>query len=631
MLAGLRDVDKFYGGQDVLRGVNLAIELGDRLALVGRNGAGKTTVLRLLAHTEEPNGGKVVIGPGVAIGLLEQDPTFLASATILETVEGAFSELDDLETRLRTLEVGLALNASHDRLTEYHELEEHYRLRGGYARGSRRDMVISALGFTGRESQAVDGLSGGERTRLALARLLVAQPEILLLDEPTNHLDIVMVEWLEGFLRAYPGAILVVSHDRAFLDNLATTTVLVSRATLRSYPGNYSAYRAARDQELKTQAATFENERRELERLEAMTAQMKIWGGRNEKLANRARAMEKRLERFSEGMTEAPPAPEVAARVRFTAGQSGEIVLLAGHVTRGFGERSLFTGLDLTVRRGERIAIVGRNGTGKSTLVKTLLGFEPSDDLRGFTRLGSRVRLGYYDQQLRGVDPTRTLFQEVLALVDTDQDARDLLGAYLFPFEAQFKLVSQLSGGERARLALLKLSLEEHNLLVLDEPTNHLDVEMLESLEAALEKFAGTLIIVSHDRRFVQNVANQVWLLEDGEFTAYPGGYSYYREKYEEARQAARNAAPEAPREVSEPPKVRRGNPWVLKRQVEELERRVEALEAEKSALAVELAMPNLDTDFAALGIRAAELDAELEVALRAWEDAASALEAAEA
>ncbi|HEX2865169.1 MAG TPA: ABC-F family ATP-binding cassette domain-containing protein [Deinococcales bacterium] len=633
MLAGLRDVDKFYGGQDVLRGVNLNIEPGDRLALVGRNGAGKTTVLRLLSRLEEPNGGKVILSPGVQVGLLEQDPTFQPDATIIETVESAFTELDALEARLRELEALLAGHPGEELLHDYHDLEEHYRLRGGYARNSRRDSVISALGFTGRETQPAKGLSGGERTRLALARLLVAQPEILLLDEPTNHLDMVMVEWLEGFLRGYPGAILVVSHDRAFLDNLCETTVLATVATLRVYPGNYSAYRAAREAELSIQTATFENQKKELERLEAMTSQMKIWGGRNEKLANRARAMEKRLERFEEGMTDAPPPPEVAARVRFVAPESGEIVLLAGHMTRRFGSRTLFKDVDVTVRRGERIALIGRNGTGKTTLVKTLLGLEPSDDPRGFTRLGSRVRLGYYDQQLRGVDPERTLFQEVLALVETDQEARDLLGAFLFPYEAQFKEVRNLSGGERARLALLKLSLEEHNLLVLDEPTNHLDVEMLESLEAAIRAYTGTLILVSHDRRFVQNTANQIWTIEDNRFTTYPGGYAYYREKHgqddarmlNEAATAARAERPqEAPRKV-------KGNPWALRKQVGELEGRISALEAEKETLAGRLANPSADTDFAALGKRASEIEMELEDTLRRWEETATQLEEAEA
>ena len=628
MLAGLRAVDKFYGAQDVLEGVDFSVEPGDRVALVGRNGAGKSTVLRLLAGLDEANGGQVIRAPGIAVRMLAQDPEFEPGGTVLTAVESAFIELDALEREMRATEEGLAAQATDDLLAHYHELEEHYRLRGGYARGSRRDAVLDALGFRGRENDPLKGLSGGERTRLALARILVAQPELLLLDEPTNHLDIVMVEWLEGFLRSYPGALVIVSHDRAFLDAVATETALVTRGKLRVYPGNYSAFREARDQELTIQAATYANEKKELDRLEAMTTQMKIWGGRNEKLAIRARSMEKRVERFEASMVEEPPPAERVTRVRFSAPESGETVLLASHLSKGFGGRSLFRDLDFTVRRGERIAVVGRNGAGKSTLVRVLLGLLPSDDARAFMRLGSRVKLGYYDQQLRGVDPENTLYEEVRGLVEADQEAHDLLGNYLFPFDAQYKKVSDLSGGERARLALLKLSLEDCNFLVLDEPTNHLDMEMVESLEAALRNFEGTLLLVSHDRRFIERTSNQVWLLEDGEFYSYPGGWAYYREKH---RAPSTVIAPEEkPVKAATAVKAKGLNPWQLRKRNEELEARIAALEEEIAGIAHALGNPTASTDFAALGKRNGEAEAELEAALREWEEVGRSLEAIE-
>ncbi len=628
MLAGLQNLSKFYGGHDVLDKVNFAVNQGERVALVGRNGAGKSTVLKLLCGLEEPTSGRVTLAPGLSIRLLAQDPTFPEGSTIERVVEGAFTELDALEREMNALESDLENPVS---LEKYHELEEHYRLRGGYAKNARRDAVLGSLKFIGREHESVAGLSGGERTRLALAQILVAQPELLLLDEPTNHLDLTMLEWLEGFLRSYPGAILAVSHDRAFLDSIATKTASVSRGDVRVYDGNYSSFRVKRDAELEIQTATWKNEQRELERLEAMHEQMRIWGGRNEKLAIRARSMQKRVERFEAEMVDAPPPDEKVARVHFSAPESGEIVLQAGHITKKYGSRTLFSGIDLTVRRGERIAVIGQNGAGKTTLVRALLGMIPSDDARAFTRLGSRVKLGYYDQQLRGVDPTNTLFEEVKSYLESDQQVHDLLGAYLFSYEAQYKKVAALSGGERARLALLKLSLEDHNLLVLDEPTNHLDMEMLESLEKALLAFSGTLIMISHDRRFIENLSNQIWLLEDGQFYSYPGGWSYYQEKHRavrEARDALANAsqAP-APKEMPKPKGI---NPWKLKQEGVTLEARISSLETELQAVNAELADPTAGTDFARLGKRSTEIEAELLEVMARWEEASSLLEGVE-
>jgi ATP-binding cassette, subfamily F, member 3 len=624
VLVGLEAVEKSYGGQDVLAGVNFAVHAGERIALVGRNGAGKSTVLRLLAGMEEPNGGRVLRTPGLSVRILAQDPVFgegeQQQTTILEVVEAAFPELDLIELEMRALEADLT---SHQSLERYHELEEHYRLRGGYERQSRRDTVLMALGFYGREQDPVNMLSGGERTRLALARILVAQPELLLLDEPTNHLDIEMVEWLEGFLRYYPGAVLMVSHDRNFLDNVANKTVLVRGADLRSYPGNYSQFFTKFSEEQAIQAATFHNEQRELERLAQMTEQMRIWGGRNEKLAKRAQSMQKRLERFENEMVEAPLPDEDVVRVRFNAPSSSDIVLQAGFISKSFGGRSLFASLDFTVRRGERIAIVGRNGVGKTTLLKLLLGLAPSDDARAFARLGTRVKLGYYDQQLRGVDPERTLYEEVRNMLDSDQATHDLLGVYLFPYDAQYKKVANLSGGERARLALLKLSLEEHNLLVLDEPTNHLDMEMVESLEGALRDFGGTLLMVSHDRRFIENLANQIWLIEDGKLHVYPGGWAYYKEKHKQQQQQEIKSAP-----VVRENKVGKGvNPWQLKKRIEELEGQITLLESEGASISQQLGHPDKDTDFASLGRRASEIDAQLLSVMGEWEEAQGLLE----
>lgn len=624
MLVVLENVEKFYGSQDVLVGCNLTINEGERLAVVGRNGAGKTTILRMLSGIEEPTNGKVIRAPGLSVQALAQDPVFEAGQSILEAVESAFTEFDALEKSMRDLEPFLE---NEEKLHEYHEVEEHYRLRGGYARGSRRDAVLSSLGFLGREIEKVDGLSGGERTRLALAQILVAQPELLLLDEPTNHLDIVMLEWLEGFLRGYPGAVLMISHDRAFLDAVATDTALVFNKDVKRYPGNYSAFKKAWLAEREIHDRTRTNQLKELERLEASAEKTRQWGHSNEKLAIRARAMAKRAERYAEHVLDELAAEQGAATVGFNTSETGEVVFQGAYISRAFGQRSLFKNVEATIRKGERIAIIGRNGAGKSTLLKTMLGLEPSDDARASVRLGSRVKLGYYDQQLRGIDPDSTLFLEIKPFFEKDQEVFDLLGAYLFPFSSKDKKISKLSGGERARLALLKLSLQECNFLVLDEPTNHLDMEMLEKLETAMLQFAGTLVMVSHDRRFIENVANQIWIVEDGQVYTYLGNYAYALEKHKILTQTA--PVFEQKVVVKAVTNKKTVNPWKLREEMNQLEAQIAALEAEQLAVQTELGQPNANSDFAALGKRNAEIDSELELAMQRWEEVSELLVAA--
>ncbi len=618
MLVALDNVEKFYGSQDILLGCSLTIYEGERLAVVGRNGAGKTTILKLLSGAEEPTTGKVVRTPGLSVRALAQDPEFPSKQTILAAVESAFTEFDAIESEMRALEPFLE---DEDKMHEYHELEEHYRLRGGYARSTRRDIVLSSLGFLGRESEIVDGLSGGERTRLALAQILVAQPELLLLDEPTNHLDIVMLEWLESFLRGYPGAILMISHDRAFLDAVATETALVFNKNVKRYPGNYSAFKVTWEAEREVHGRTRVNQLKELGRLEASAEKTRQWGHSNEKLAIRARAMAKRAERFADTVLDQLAAEQGTATVGFAASETGEIIFQGNHITRGFGERKLFSGIEATIRKGERIAIIGRNGAGKSTLLKTMLGFEPSDDSRSAVRLGSRVKLGYYDQQLRGIDPNSTLFLEVKPFFEKDQMVFDTLGAYLFPHSSKDKKISMLSGGERARLALLKLSLQECNFLVLDEPTNHLDMEMLEKLETGLANFPGTLVMVSHDRRFIENVANEIWIVEDGKLFTYPYTYAIALEKHK----AATTPTPileEKIAVVAAVPKAKaKTNPWKLGVEMKNLETQIAALEAEQLAVQSELGSPKVGSDFAALGKRNVEIDLQLSEAMNRWEE----------
>jgi len=679
VLAALRAAEKQYGQRTVLDGVTLELRASARTALIGRNGSGKSTILRLLGGTEAPDAGEAWLRDGTIVGTLAQDPDFPEGRRVLDVCEVAFADLDAMEARLQELEVaGLD---DPDTFHAWEGLHAAFERRGGYQRRARRDMVLHALGFAGREHDDVARFSGGEKTRLALARLLMRAPDVLLLDEPTNHLDVEMRGWLEGWLARYPGAALIVSHDRAFLDGACDRTAEVGRGRLRERPGNPTAFRAEQAEQERIDARTRVNQRKEEARLASAAAQMRKFAGQNAKLMRRALAMETRLERLRDGMIDDAERDERSVRFLFGEGSGGEQVLYARHLTKAYGGETLFRDVDLVLRAGERIAVTGPNGAGKSTFLRLLLGEAASDDPRALLRWGSRVRVGYYDQELRGVDPELTLIQELIRMVG-DREAHDLLGRFLFPYEAQFKTVAQLSGGERARLALLKLTLGAHDLLVLDEPTNHLDVEMIEALEAALDAFDGTLILVSHDRRFIGRLATRVWEIEDGRFEDYEGDWDFYRRKRDERRDqgtvvdtgaatpsqrgdgaqaSGGTVRAHAPARTSADPTSTRTapvddaaasgdatadasahaadqaadprfddlSPWKLERELETLEHRVTELEDELQRLNERLADPAAHdgSELAELGRAHARVEADLLDAMEAWEAAGRTLE----
>ncbi|WP_034383490.1 ABC-F family ATP-binding cassette domain-containing protein [Deinococcus sp. YIM 77859] len=623
MLVAVQDATKEYGPLTVLSGVTLQVQPGDRVGLVGRNGAGKSTLLRLLTGEVLPDSGTVRRAPGVRVRALTQDPVFPEGATVDSVLEAAFHDLDALEAELAAAAEAMA-DGTPESVLRHEEVLEHYARRGGFERRSRKEAVTLAFGFRGREHDPVAGLSGGERTRLALAALLVENPDVLLLDEPTNHLDIVMVEWLEGFLSRYPGAVLVISHDRAFLDAVTNETAYLRGGTLRVYPGGYTTFRAALDAELEQQAARFEQDAKAIAALQASADRMKLWGLGMSKLARRARAMQARVDRMQARATAAPPPEERTTRITFHAPESGEVVLDARHLTRALGGRSLFRDVNVQLRRGDRVAIIGRNGAGKTTLLRTLLGLTPSDDPRGRVLTGARVSVGYYDQALRGVDPEQTLYDVAREYVEKDTEAHTLLGTFLFPYDQHDKPARILSGGERARLALLKLAQEDHNLLVLDEPTNHLDMEMVEALEDALTAYTGTLLMVSHDRALIEGLADRVWLLEDGQFYEYPG-WADYRAKHRPipAEEVRAEAKP-----VSRPAAPKGKSLWHLKREVEALEAEIARLEAELLEAQAALAAAPPNADFVTLGRAAHALETQLTARLEAWGEKQAEVEA---
>ncbi len=628
VLAALQGAEKHYGEQTVLSGVTLELRDGARIALIGRNGAGKSTILKLLLGREEVDGGAVFIRDGVTVAMLEQDPVIPAGLSVLELSEQAFADLDVLEGQLSTLEhEGLD---KPDVFARWEALHETFTRRGGLERRSRRDSVLYALGFRGREGERASHLSGGEKTRLGLARLLMAQPDVLLMDEPTNHLDMAMRDWLGGYLARYPGAVLLVSHDRAFMDETCNVTAEIARGNLRTLELPPTRYREARLEQERIEAATRANQHKEHERLAAAATQMKRWAGQSEKLHRRAKAMERRTERYAETMLPDAEGKERTTRFTFPAPDSGDIVLQAQHLSKRFGDQRLFEGVGFTLRQGERLALVGPNGAGKSSFLRVLLGESASDDPRALLRFGARVRVGYYDQELRGVDPDATLIEELIRMVG-DSEAHNLLGRFLFPYEAQFKKVADLSGGERARLALLKLTLGEYNFLVLDEPTNHLDLEMIEALEAALDAYSGTLLLVSHDRRFVSETTDIIWELQDGIFTAFDGDWAFYQRKVRE-RSSVRDtgAAPEkGEREKSGAlPEPKGPSKWQLERDLAALEGEIARLETELAEVSAKLEAPERlgPDELVAASEAHARLEAELLRAMARWEEVSELL-----
>lgn len=588
LLANLQKVAKFYGDQVVLETAHLEIYDSSHIALIGRNGAGKSTILKLLMDVEKPDSGSIYVREGIVLGMLEQDPQ-LPDITITQLAEKAFNELKVLENKLAQLESqGLDKSEIYNKWEEIHQIFER---RGGYERRAKRDAVLHALGFKGREEEIVTHFSGGEKTRLGLAKLLMRQPDILLLDEPTNHLDMEMRQWLEEYLNRYTGGVIVVSHDRAFLDKACNHTAEISLGKLRNFTGNPTQYQIFRTEQLRIEEATRFNQQKEHERLGTAAKRMKKWAGQNAKLHRRAKAMEKRLDRYSNQMLAAAEIPERTTSFHFDCEESAEIVLQAKHLSKSF-EFSLFKDVNLTIRQGERIALVGPNGAGKSSFLRVLLGQTPSDNPKVELYFGNRVKTGYYDQELKGVNPELTLIEELIRLVG-DIEAHNLLGNFLFPYEAQFKKISDLSGGEKARLALLKLTLGKYNFLVLDEPTNHLDLEMINSLEEALAKYNGTLLIISHDRHFIANTTNLIWELRKGQFTSYAGNWDYYKFKCQEQNIKVKSPSKEKftkNKKIANSPKS--PSAWQLKHNLGKLEGEIENLEVRLNELTEKLAQP---------------------------------------
>ena len=628
-----QNVAKSFGVNEVLKDVSFTLQQGDRMGLVGVNGCGKSTLMRIIAGMESPDSGEISMARGTRVGYLAQQDMVTHGASVWAELEKVYEPVFEMEKRIRSLEAEME-HAHEDaarfaRLSsEYDRLCRSFEEADGYAWKSLVSGVLNGLGFKPSQyEQNVDSLSGGEKTRLCLARLLLQKPDLLLLDEPTNHLDMETLQWLENYLSAYKGSVLVISHDRYFLDHVCTCMVEILMGTSEQYGGNYTRYIAQREERFETRIRAYELQQKEIERQQAIIARYRMFN--REKSIRAAESREKALERM-EKLDK--PVDERAIRFKFEARRrTGEDVLMVREVSKSFGEKHLFSGLTLHVRAGDRVALIGPNGVGKSTLIKLIVGEETPDT--GDIRYGANVDIGYYDQHQSTLHPEKTVLDEVWDRFPRmeQSDVRGALGMFLFTGDDVFQPIRTLSGGEKGRVALTALMLRKDNVLLLDEPTNHLDMDSREVLEDALSGFGGTIITVSHDRYFINRVANRIIEMRPDGVTEYIGNYDDYVER--KSRPVEQEAVAGKTRtELDKEKRREKLNKQALRQlkvRAQEAERAVGLKEEEIAQLEAQMADPELYAN----AQRAAEINrayqkaqAELPLLYEQWEQAEAAL-----
>lgn len=547
MILSCQNISKAFVENQVLKNVSFHIEDHEKAAIVGINGAGKTTLLRIIVGEMTPDDGQVVLARDKTLGYLAQNSTVDTSHTIYEELLSVKADLLRLEEKIRECENNMKHaegDALEDLMKQYTSLTHAFETGGGYLYRSELVGVLKGLGFTEDEfSKPVATLSGGQKTRVALGRLLLQNPDLIILDEPTNHLDMNSIAWLETYLLNYKGAVLIVSHDRYFLDRIAGKVIEIDQSKATTFMGNYSDYAVKKEQLRVAAWNAYMNQQREIKHQEEVIEKLKSFN--REKSIKRAESREKMLDKIE--VIEKPS--EVRTDMKLTLTPrilSGNDVLTVEHLSKSFDSHKLFTDVNFEIKRGEHVAIIGDNGSGKTTLLKILNGLVPAD--QGTFRLGSNVEIGYYDQEHHVLHSEKTLFEEIsddYPYLNNTQ-IRNVLAAFLFTGEDVFKRISDLSGGERGRVSLAKLVLSNANFLILDEPTNHLDIMSKEILEDALNGYDGTILYVSHDRYFINRTAHRILDLTEGQFVSYVGNYDYYLEKHDTVMAAIEASTPQS-------------------------------------------------------------------------------------
>ena len=578
-------IERSFAGEVLFDNISLQVDERDRIALVGKNGAGKSTLLKILVGEEEPTSGEINKKRDLSLSYLAQDSRFESSNTIYDEMLHVFEDLRKTEKTLRQmeLEMGEKTGADLEKLMQdYDRLSEEFRQAGGFTYEADIRAILNGFKFDESMWQMkIEELSGGQNTRLALAKMLLEKPNLLVLDEPTNHLDIETIAWLENYLVNYSGALLIVSHDRYFLDKVATITLDLTKHSLDRYVGNYSSFVEQKEQKLLTEAKNYEKQQKEIAALEDFVNRNLVRASTTKRAQSRRKQLEK-MERLDK-----PEAGTKSAHMTFHSGKtSGNVVLTVEEAAVGYDDQILSEPINLDIRKMNAVAIVGPNGIGKSTLIKSIVGQIPF--IKGEARFGANVEVGYYDQTQSKLTPHNSVLDELWNdfKLTPEVEIRNRLGAFLFSGDDVKKTVGMLSGGERARLLLAKLSMENNNFLILDEPTNHLDIDSKEVLENALIDFDGTLLFVSHDRYFINRVATQVLELSEEGSTLYLGDYDYYLEKKAELEALAAAQAEAVP--VSSTEEVTSNDYHLQKQNQKELRkitRRIEQLEAEMEEL----------------------------------------------
>lgn len=642
MILSCQNISKAFVENQVLKNVSFHIEDHEKAAIVGINGAGKTTLLRIIVGEMTPDDGQVVLAKDKTLGYLAQNSTVDTSHTIYEELLSVKADLLRLEEKIRECENNMKHadgDALEDLMKQYTSLTHAFETGGGYLYRSELVGVLKGLGFTEDEfSKPVATLSGGQKTRVALGRLLLQNPDLIILDEPTNHLDMNSIAWLETYLLNYKGAVLIVSHDRYFLDRIAGKVIEIDQSKATTFMGNYSDYAVKKEQLRVAAWNAYMNQQREIKHQEDVIEKLKSFN--REKSIKRAESREKMLDKIE--VIEKPS--EVRTDMKLTLTPrilSGNDVLTVEHLSKSFDSHKLFTDVNFEIKRGEHVAIIGDNGSGKTTLLKILNGLVPAD--QGTFRLGSNVEIGYYDQEHHVLHSEKTLFEEIsddYPYLNNTQ-IRNVLAAFLFTGEDVFKRISDLSGGERGRVSLAKLVLSNANFLILDEPTNHLDIMSKEILEDALNGYEGTILYVSHDRYFINRTAHRILDLTEGQFVSYVGNYDYYLEKHDTVMAAIEASTPQsadadntaatkaAESEVKLDWKAQKEEQARLRKKENDLkkcEEKIAELEARISEIDTEMSDPSIGTQVAKLQELSKEqttCQEQLEKLYEQWEELA--------
>ena len=637
IIAQAQDLEQRFGGNTIFSNISFSVPDNARIGLVGPNGAGKTTLLKIMTGQQEPTSGQFTINKGLKVGYIAQENALDEDKTIWDEMLTVFDNLIEKNKRITKMQEQIAEHPEdEDLLKRYDQLAYDFEQEGGFTYQAEIKSILNGFNFKENTWQKVIGtLSGGEKTRLAFVKLLLQKPPVLLLDEPTNYLDLDTLDWLEAFLKNYQGAIITVSHDQYFLDHLANQIFELNFGKLTTFKGNYRQYVKERELMNNQQEAAYEKQQEKIKKEEEFIQKNLVRASTTKRAQSRRKALNK-MERIK------PPKHKQKVRINFTSDRpSGKEVLIAKDLTIGYPDKTMVSDIDFQVNKNDRVAIIGPNGIGKSTLLKTIMKkLEPKD---GSIKYGASLDIGYYDQELQSLDPSKTVLDTIWDRHKTmpEKEVRSILASFLFTAEDIDKTVGQLSGGQKARLTLTVLSLEKDNFLLMDEPTNHLDIEAKEVLEQALDNYDGTLLFVSHDRYFINELANKIISVRDGHAKIYNGNYSYYLD--EKAKQAA--AVQEAKAEQTESTtsanqnqgklsyqeqKARDSQKRKLERAVSDAEARIEKLENEEQEIQTEMASPDIAASFEKLGPLQEKLSAvqeQLDQANTDWENALEALD----